>query len=143
MLKSLMILPIILATGVITASAVETKTQPPCTGECAKSIPTPRGVILNNLDSRFAVINSNGTFARGDGVSSVARLGLGTYQVIFNRNVTRCVYTATIGPAAAAGVPAGVAGVAPRAGNVNGVFVQTRNLAGAGADLPFYLYVGC
>jgi hypothetical protein len=93
---------------------------------------------------RAAVVNANGTFARGFGVVGTSRLGLGTYQVIFNRNVRLCVYNATIGLAGAAGSsPPGEITVVGRATSVNGVFITTHNSAGAPADRGFHLHVVC
>src|SRR4051794_40503574 len=44
----------------------------------------------------FAVVNPNGTIARGLGAVSAQRFAPGVYEVIFNRNVSRCAYVATI-----------------------------------------------
>jgi len=93
---------------------------------------------------RWAVINANGTLARGKGVVSSAKLGgLGAYEVIFNETVSGCVYISSLGPANAAGVPSGQSSVALRAGTVNGVFISTSDSAGTLADRAFHLFVGC
>ena len=45
-----------------------------------------------------AVINSDGTFANGSGVTSSQRFTTGGYQVIFERNIADCNYaTAVVG----------------------------------------------
>jgi hypothetical protein len=91
----------------------------------------------------FAVLNANGTLARGRSVTSVLKLGgLGNYEVVFNRDVTTCVYTATLGPSGG-GSTFGEVNVASRAGNANGVFVDTNNSDGISADKPFHLLVNC
>jgi len=59
-------------------------------------------------------------------------------------NVTGCVYVASIGnPGAGNPIHRSIV-VAQRAGNANGVFVETRALeAGALIDSPFHLFVNC
>jgi hypothetical protein len=63
--------------------------------------------------------------------------------VIFSQDVSNCTLLATVGSPTAGGAPIGQIAVAPRSGNVNGVFVATRDSAGAFDDLPFYLAVVC
>lgn len=92
----------------------------------------------------FAVVNANGTLARGNCLIRTARLGVGTYEVIFNGSVRLCTYLSTIGlTGASGGPPAGEIGVVGRAGDVRGVFLQTRASNGALADRPFHLGVFC
>jgi hypothetical protein len=91
----------------------------------------------------FAVINANGTVVRGLGVASAQRFGNGLYEVIFNRNVSRCAYVATLGDPSTGVGPPGEIGVASRVGNVNGVFMTTRDSAGTLADRPYHLAVHC
>jgi hypothetical protein len=74
--------------------------------------------------TRFAVVNAVGTLARGSAGTSVAKLSTGTYEVIFNIDVTGCSYQATVGMPATSSTT-GWANVAARAGNANGVFVST------------------
>ena len=54
-----------------------------------------------------------------------------------------CAYVATIGNAGAGTALQGTVDVALRAGNNSGVFVETKDLAGAFADRPFHLVVTC
>lgn len=89
----------------------------------------------------FAVVSSDGTLSRGNAVSA-RKFGDGGYEVIFNRDVTPCAFIATIGQPGA-GSSSGQISVASRAGNANGVFVQTRDSAGIAADRPFHLVVVC
>jgi hypothetical protein len=92
----------------------------------------------------YAVVNADGSLARRNGAGSSARLGLGTYEVIFSRNVRDCVYTATIGLSGASGSSnPGEITVVGRATNVKGVFVTTHDSAGADADRGFHLVVNC
>ena len=95
-----------------------------------------------------AVINGDGTVLRSSTLpftlSSSTRLGTGLYQLIWNHNVTGCGWVATIGVGTFGGsVPGGEITTAGRAGNTNGVFVETFNSAGTLADLPFHLIVIC
>jgi hypothetical protein len=94
--------------------------------------------------TRYAVVNPNGTLARGFGAVSSQRLGLGRYQVVFNRNVRDCAYVATIGLSGSSGFSSpGQISVVGLVSNANGVFIATSNSAGADADLGFHLAVHC
>jgi hypothetical protein len=92
----------------------------------------------------FAVVNANGTTARGKGNRSSNRSSTGTYQVRFWRNIRGCGYTATIGLGGASGTSSpGEVTVVGEAASVTGVFVQTYNSAGTLTDRGFHLYVDC
>jgi 3-deoxy-D-manno-octulosonic acid (KDO) 8-phosphate synthase len=96
----------------------------------------------------WAAINADGSTARSDGGNVGATRKLpgfnGSYEVIFRRNVTGCIYVATIGNAGAGNPLHGSIVVAARAGNVNGVFVETRDSpTGPLSDRPFHLFVNC
>jgi hypothetical protein len=91
----------------------------------------------------FAVVNSNGTLARGSGAVSASKLSAtGEYQIIFNRSVNRGAFLSTIGLAADSGQsPPGEIIVNLRVGTTNGVFVQTSDSEGKDADRSFHLAV--
>jgi len=91
-----------------------------------------------------AQIAADGSFVKGSvGVTS-NDLGTGTYEVIFPRNVVNCIYVATLAePGSFSTGGPGEVGVTGRAGNVNGVFVNTYTSAGAGSDQPFNILVAC
>jgi hypothetical protein len=92
----------------------------------------------------FAVVNPDGSLARGFGAVSSQRLAAGQYEVVFNRNVTGCAYIATIGLSGSSGAsPSGEITVVGRAGNANGVFLTTTDSAGNFADRGFHLAVHC
>jgi hypothetical protein len=93
----------------------------------------------------FAVVNPNGTLARAFGAVSSQQLGVGTYSVIFKRNIRNCAYEATIGTSGNVGVfPVGQISVSGLFGNPNkGVFVQTANSAGTLSNFGFHLAVHC
>jgi hypothetical protein len=97
----------------------------------------------------FAVVEANGTLARGGHVTSLAKLSGangGTYQVIFDRTVSGCAYNATVGPSTfggSIGPPPVTITTATRAGNPNGVFIFIHQANGTTIDEPFHLVVSC
>jgi hypothetical protein len=42
------------------------------------------------VSTSFAVVNADGTLARGRSAVSAARLGTGQYEVVFRRDVRKC-----------------------------------------------------
>ena len=101
--------------------------------------------LRGSLGQLWAVVNADGTLARGRGAVSSASLGVdGQYGVVFNRDVSSCAFAATLGDATSSTGAEGVVTVAPRDGDVNAVFVQTFDvLTSVEADLPFHLAVFC
>ncbi len=93
--------------------------------------------------SHTAVVTAGGTFRRGRGVSSVARVGEGRYQVIFNRDVRGCVYNVSVGDPSAAAPGHGTAVVASLSTIVTGVAVRTFNQQANLANRSFHLLVSC
>jgi len=94
-----------------------------------------------------AVVTGAGVLARGRGVSSVVRTAAGRYQVVFDRDVRGCVYTATVGDVGAAGPGTGTASVASTAANANAVNVRTVTYNAGGNPVDenraFHLLVSC
>ena len=90
--------------------------------------------------SLWAKVNLNGTLARGSRVTSVTKLGVGQYEVTFNRNVRSCAYVATTRNAYTQALQASTA-----SGHlsVNGVYVETKNQGGGLTDGPFDLVATC
>jgi hypothetical protein len=88
----------------------------------------------------FAVMNANGTLARGNATSGGSGGSPGSYVVGFADRVSACAYTATVGSADGSAVPAGRATVRESDGRVA---VQTVDSAGNATDLPFHLIVAC
>lgn len=85
-------------------------------------------VAANTL---WAVVTADGTLARGSNVVSTGTTAGGGYEVIFNRDVIACAYTATAN-SATGGVPATrFSGVASRNAAANGVHVRMWDAAGA------------
>lgn len=93
---------------------------------------------------QWAVVNADASLARAfPKTATSTRVGTGAYQVAFPKKVDGCAYEATIGNAGAGNPAHGTIVVAARAGNVNAVFVETRDVAGNLADRGFHLGVMC
>jgi len=94
---------------------------------------------------RWAVIDANGAIARGKGVVSVTHsAGAGSYIVFFDKNVTACLFSATIGLSGSSGTSArGFITTVGAAAGATGVFVTTDDISGTPAERGFHLYVGC
>jgi hypothetical protein len=93
--------------------------------------------------TRQAVISSAGATVRGRGTTSSAQTGTGQYQVVFDRDVRQCVYSATLGDESASAPGTGQIAVTSEAANVNGVRVLTRDSTGTAANRSFHLIVSC
>lgn len=94
-----------------------------------------------------AAVNSDGTIAGNNKVSSVTHLGVGQYEVIFKSPCTsitaakgwsRWVQPDTLTTGAV--TPGFACTTADRAGNANGVFVYC-GLNGVATDTSFFLFV--
>jgi len=87
---------------------------------------TSRAARSSTTVSLTAVVNVDGSLARGRGAVSSSQLGVdGQYEVVFNRDVSNCAYVASGGEATTFPPDdAVVFTVAPRDGNANAVFVQ-------------------
>ncbi len=121
--------------------------QPPVSSaEAAKAeaalVPATAAGMPPTAQSFFAVVNANGTLARGFQAVSATSLGTGVYQVVFSHDITGSAFIGTIGLSGSVGIsPAGQISVVGRFGLPNGVFVQTFNSAGVPANLGFHLAV--
>jgi len=94
--------------------------------------------------SATAVVDPDGTLARGYNAVSATHLATGQYEVAFGSNVSECGYTAAIGLSGTSGSSDfGTVNVAKRGGNKKAVFVQTFDVNGNLADLGFHLIVQC
>jgi hypothetical protein len=91
----------------------------------------------------FAVVNANGTLARGSAGAASLQFGPGHYEVQFNRDVTGCAYTATLGAPGAANPTRGFIGTALRFGTTDAVFVETLDTSAALVDASFHLVLTC
>ena len=92
----------------------------------------------------FAVVNADGSLARDFRAVSSRRFSRGQYEVVFNRNVARCAYVATIGDSGDDEIPpSGEVAVAGRFGDNEAVFIATYDSDGRPANRGFHLAVHC
>jgi hypothetical protein len=93
----------------------------------------------------WAVVEFNGKLVRGGtgAVSSTSISSSDRYQVIFNRDVTKCAYIATPGSTTAGLPPVGFISVASLEENPDGVFVQTFTAKDEAVQESFHLAVFC
>ena len=110
--------------------------------DAAKLKQVPAATVADGV-VRQAVISDMGATVRGRGVASSAQTGTGQYQVIFDRDVRQCIYTATLGDESASGPGTGQIAITSAASNVNGVRVVTRDSDGTQANRSFHLVVSC
>lgn len=103
------------------------------------SVPQSEGI------THFAVVRgSDGAATRSRGVTSATHTSTGRYQVIFNRDVRGCAYSANLGQVDATGPSLGQIGVSQLPSNVNGVQVRTGDANNGGAvNRGFHLVVVC
>ncbi len=97
---------------------------------------------LDAAKNRFAVVNFNGTLARGRGVVSAARLTTGFYEVIFDTNITGCAYIGTVVVPGLVNV-GGFLTTTLLAGTTNAVLVNTFSEVGAVDDRSFQVEIVC
>jgi hypothetical protein len=81
--------------------------------------------------------------ARSAGTTSAGHVITGGYEILFNQDISNCVYLATIGNPGVGNPPNGEIAVAQRTSNAKAVYVETRNDAGTLTDTPFHLAVIC
>jgi hypothetical protein len=121
------------------------ETQEQVTAEAAAS--ESQGAVAACACTLLAVVNADGTLARGLGATSSTRIDPqipGQYEVKFDRDVSNCTYTATIGLSGNMSSPTpGEITVAGRDNDPQGVFIATYDIQGVGVDLGFHLAVHC
>ncbi len=85
----------------------------------------------------WAVVNPDGTLARGSGATASGRaagFAAGVYTVTFNRNVTQCAYMATIGAPGTTPPTLGGQVLAYVNPNPNGQVITVRTFAADAED---------
>lgn len=92
--------------------------------------------------SGWAIVNADGSVARGSHVASAINLSSGNYVVDFDRAVRKCTFTATLGDANDGSLP-GYVTVAAANEQKAGVYVVTFDQHGAPTDRGFHLNVRC
>jgi hypothetical protein len=108
------------------------------------ALATPDAVAGNKPQTYNAVVDSDGTLARGRGATGVLHNNTGIYEVDFTKDVSACGYTASIGLSVTVGGSApGTVAVVSRSGTPNGVYIQTFDNKGHASDLGFHLILSC
>lgn len=96
-----------------------------------------------NTGLLYAVVNANSTLVRGNGAVSATRLADGNIRVNFNRPVSTCAQSASIGRAVAPGsVDRGFI-TANTISTPNSVLVVTRDRNGVLVNTDFHLLLMC
>lgn len=93
--------------------------------------------------SGWAVVEADGSLARGSNAKGSSKVADGSYEVNFNSKLKSCVFNATLGNSSDGNPSHGTIVVANRAGDIRSVFVETRDVAGTLTDLSFHLNVTC
>jgi hypothetical protein len=91
----------------------------------------------------WASVDQNGTLVRNKGATSSQKNDTGSYQVIFNQNVTGCVYLSSPGGPTTLTYTSDESGAAQLPNVAAGVRVLTTNAFGTSVDRPFFLAVFC
>ncbi|GAA0899833.1 hypothetical protein GCM10009557_75940 [Virgisporangium ochraceum] len=112
-------------------------------GDGSSRAAAPAAIAAPFDDPRFAVVSPNGTLVRGRNAVSAFRLAAGNYEVIFDRDIRNCAFVGTAGSTGGGNPQGGQIAVAQRSGNVNGVYVDTRDSQGFTIDRGFHLVVVC
>jgi hypothetical protein len=101
------------------------------------------GLSNQDVGVLFAQVNGDGTVFSSSGGVTAIRLGTGTYEVDFGRNITACAFISTQGEGGVGGAGGGITGVTDRSGNSEAVFATVRTNANALVDRAFQLVVVC
>jgi hypothetical protein len=150
-MKKVLLSSLVLALGLSTwgiAQAGSSANTASGTAPAPTSVQKTSGGMPPTSQVLYAVINADGTEARSFPIAAAAvtatHLAPGDYQVLWaGKDLTACSYQATIGNAGTGTAPDGFIQVDARAGQPTGVFIQTKDTAGALADRPFHLAVTC
>lgn len=149
-LAGVLLMGVLMALGITQATAQDNPNSQPSTSKVAADASGERLQSTTLKKVLWAVVKSDGTLARGKGALSATHFGVGNgiYGVQFDRDVRRCVYTATIGLSAIQDTvtgtsPPGEITVAPLVNVPNGVFVTTHNSAGTSENRGFHLALNC
>ncbi|HEX2524300.1 MAG TPA: hypothetical protein VHP35_19480, partial [Terriglobia bacterium] len=102
----------------------------------------PSGEPRGGRGTYFAVVN--GSLERGTDVVATTHPANGHYRVIFNADVSKCAYTATIAGTPFGPFPNGQVQVAqPQGSDPRQVIIYTLNADGFQSDRAFHLIVNC
>lgn len=114
--------------------------QPPADGVAAGTLEAASAP--GTARTYFAVVNADGSLARGFHAVSSQRFGPGLYEVIFAHDVRGSAYIGVIGGSGSVGIEtAAHITVVGRSGVPNGVFVTMTDSSGKYVDRGFHLAV--
>jgi hypothetical protein len=103
--------------------------------------------LMSRCSGMFAVVGTDGKAEPAQGVKESRRLSDGTWEVQFERDVSRCSYVAAVGAADDGSGEVGGEVYAASRPEPDTVAVQTRKVDATGAgvltDFPFHLEVVC
>jgi hypothetical protein len=91
----------------------------------------------------YAVVDGNGTLARGSTGTSSSRVATGLYQVNFPKDISQCAWVTSIGGPAGTPVPPGETHSSLAPGSTTSLLQQISNSTGVLADRPFHVIVTC
>jgi hypothetical protein len=100
----------------------------------------PKGEAGEPATKLFASVNEVGALVKGSGVVSSERTAVGFYNVAFNKDISKCVYVATVGDDTFSAIPAILS---TNLLNSTTVRVRAESNSGTAFDRPFYLAVLC
>jgi hypothetical protein len=100
------------------------------------------GLSNEDIGVLTANVSADGLLGASSGGVTVTKSGVGQYQVDFARDITACVFLATVGRPGT-GAAEGQAGTGKQPGNIEGVLVETQDSGGGAANKPFSLAVIC
>ena len=104
----------------------------------------PQGPAGQSATVHWAVVSgTNGALSRGSNVTSTTRTGVGTYRVVFNRDVSNCMYLGTVGSTGTAAETQGDVTTAGITGDPTAVAVTIFSRNGTAQDHSFHLAVFC
>jgi hypothetical protein len=132
--------------GGLTADQLQQRVTGTCSAGSAIRIVNSNGTVTCQASGTtvlWAVVTSNGILIRGSSGTNASETGTGQYLVGFNRDVSGCAYSATIG-STSTGTAHGSIDVASFNLSSNGVSVDTFAPGGVTATAePFHLVVVC
>lgn len=109
---------------------------------------TPTHVVVDvqgyYVQTMSAVMSAGGSRIRSNRTTAGSKTGTGLYLVSFERDVSACTYSVTVGASNGVdGLASGFGSAKPREGVPNDVLVNTYATNGNLTDKPFHLQVFC
>ncbi|MCK9876792.1 DUF320 domain-containing protein [Frankia sp. Ag45/Mut15] len=131
-------------TTAVGGTAFAADSAPENVGETSPRTSAAAAVSALPVDApRFAVVNAAGQVVRGSAGTSAGLTSGNNVEVLFDRDVRACAYTATVGGVGTESPAASFIRVAQRSGKPNGVFVSMKSGSQASVVVPFHLAVTC